>query len=672
MGKSEISIGDNGSALVSKLASNFTELYSASNVSDYIIQTTDNIALKTWWDEKVVNYNTFIIADDFDFNGASLTLPAGVSLFFNGGVWSNGTITGDNSNIIPSGLRQCFETTLTLAGKWNMAYITPQHYGAKSNANTGLTTNDCTASIQKILDTGFSVVIPNGLYYLTDSLIITKPVSVACSKSNIRYSSSVVSTQDHVRLYTDQNKPILIIRSGGFVWSGGVLDIRNAAAYNTGVIKFDLNYTYFYVDIKTAIHGNGTSIRDVAGYTPYGTYFACDEATAFKEIHDINIDTDCYYLQIANYVAPSDPEVNSLVSICNYVVNSWGCKQAQVIESGSAIHIDGWHESGKNLTQAESLLPVIHNKAESTTISGRFYDYMEALPYYSNAIFVITEAAYCRFVGDVYDDYYFNSHKYINRYSQYPITETNPNLVLLNAPSIISQLHNDWAFLTKRDPAVTINFYDGSGVDFETSIEPLTACSAATAFEANKSDFFTNRRCAVNFTSESTTDFIEIVIPVDLGGDYLQRLYYHITNITSFPFAIQTIIRDNDDVDKMSYWLSSDMYKDGSSTITPFILGQLSMMGVGLKRVIIRLIGALEIGVYWVTDIFAQYRATRFNGLLNIGGSQTIYGNLSISGGIPKLLSQATYADNAAAKADGLVAGDTYRTATGVLMVVYD
>lgn len=664
--------GESGGSLLYGLNNNFDELYKGTG-NIYSIQTEDEIGSASWWETKLLSFTTFSIINNFDFGGETLALPQGVVLIFNGGIWSNGTIIGNNTSMGSYGIRQCFEIDLTLSGIWLIDYITPQHYGAICNENTSLTTNDATASIQKALDSGFNVLIPNGFYYIANSLIITKSCNVIASESKKPFSEEVISTIDHVRIYTDQNKPIIIIRYDCFVWRGGILDIRNADSYNTGVIKFDINYSYSHVDIKTVIHASGTKLLAGGGYIPRGIYFACDEATEAHEIHEINLDINCYYLRIGNYISPLNGVIQSLVSIGNFIINSWGCKQAQYLDGGGicgVFKVDGWHESTRNLSYAESIsLPVIYSNARETTLSGRFYDYIDAPPAYANAVYIFNEGIASGFVDKIFDNYSYNSHKYIN-ISARSETTISPIITSLESHGLISQIHNDFAYLVKKNPDVTVKGYDGTGIDFSAEMEPLIICPPDIGMEFTKENFFNYMtQCLVGGLA-STTDFVEIVIPLSIGINYLNKLFYVITIADSQPIYIQTILRDNNLVDHVSM-----INYDGRSLVQPFSFEELGdLFEIGLQRVIIRFIGLIDNGAYEISDMFGKYTShstVEDAGLINVGGGQTIYGNLAVNDGV-KEVDLPVYADNAAAKVGGLVAGDPYRTSTGIRMVVYD
>ena len=98
-------------------------------------------------------------------------------------------LRGDRSRFESLALQQCFEIDLTLTGTWITEFITPQHYGAITNATTAISANDCTTIIQKCVDSLFHVSIPSGFYYITNSIIITQPVTIVCDPNSCEYSN---------------------------------------------------------------------------------------------------------------------------------------------------------------------------------------------------------------------------------------------------------------------------------------------------------------------------------------------------------------------------------------------------------------------------------------------------------------------------------------------------
>lgn len=118
---------------------------------------------------------------DFDLNGNEIIVPAGCTLNFQGGSFSNGTIVGQNTAII-SPIVKIFNTTATvnnnvvtlsgvkLTGTWNIEGLYPEYFGAVGNGTT-----DDTNAIQCATTLAATINLPVcflGKSYLVNSIIL--------------------------------------------------------------------------------------------------------------------------------------------------------------------------------------------------------------------------------------------------------------------------------------------------------------------------------------------------------------------------------------------------------------------------------------------------------------------------------------------------------------------
>lgn len=83
----------------------------------------------------------YIIQYDYDLNEKTITIPEGCVLQFEGGSFSNGIITGNNTKI-KAGLEKIFSTSVVLNGSWTVPRAYPEWFGAIGNGST-----DCTKAI---------------------------------------------------------------------------------------------------------------------------------------------------------------------------------------------------------------------------------------------------------------------------------------------------------------------------------------------------------------------------------------------------------------------------------------------------------------------------------------------------------------------------------------------
>jgi len=215
MTKQTIAIGDNGTQLVSKLGNNFNDTYLGVESEQYTIIPTDVISNQSWWTTKLETYSIFIVTSDYDFNEATLTIPAGVTIIFRGGVWSDGVLVGTNTIIIIEGAKQAFTTSLTFAGTWKLDHVSPQHFGAITNSRTDTFSNDCSAAIQACVNSPFDVFIPNGFYYITTAITIPyarKVIKCAEKIPDMQYDA-VLTNPDHTRFYSNQDIDYFVIQA---------------------------------------------------------------------------------------------------------------------------------------------------------------------------------------------------------------------------------------------------------------------------------------------------------------------------------------------------------------------------------------------------------------------------------------------------------------------------
>lgn len=690
MAKQIIEIGESGTNFIAKLQNNFNDLYGSLDgvqTVGYIIQNDDNISLESWWTNAVLFNKVFIIASDYDFSGATITLPENVILLFNGGVWSNGTIEGDNASFWSYGNQQCFSVDLTLTGNWNIPYITPQHYGAITNADSLTLENECSAAIQKCFDSLFHVYIPSGYYYITTGLVINLSKNITldrCSRLEI-----TTYLKDHTRIYTDQDIDMITLAPTAqkvSIGGHGCLDSSLVTLGTKNFISIDMNYNLgkqLFIDIgiqgdssNLTIDGNGRTglyfdtqnctvngqvafskfILEISGvkygvYLPEGnlqpTYGISENdfeihAKSFKQILRIDGDNNWNRYTITGNCIPnslSDTEkvgefqycvygniFNSVIDMCVYDITGVAAN------TQSRICYD---KGGNNFYVGRSFwfanYGMIHFSPESVPAAGGFFG----------------------------DNTYFNLHN-VNRGTS--IRDEN-----------ITYFNNTLSYFEDRGGSATVNAYDGTGYDYDANLTESTALSAATGLViANRENLFRIRGLAMTITGTDDTkksnEFVEVVINNPEGNLYNLRLLWGATGV-NFNKVQAIVVKVGGTIITNTYDVSK-FIGSGSESNTfnafPIFIG-------GVTKIILRFIGLTAIDInLGIRDIFAQKTLgpSAFP-LIDIGGDQTIYGSLTVNDGV-KESNLPVYADNTAAKVGGLVAGDPYRTATGIRMVVYD
>lgn len=121
---------------------------------------------------KIVNSNIrYVIVSDINLQGETLTIPAGCTLDFQGGSFSNGTIVGNNTKII-AGLQKIFDTNVIFSGTWTLEAMYPQWFGAVGND-----INDDTMSFKSMFSAfkamKAKILVPVGIYKITEPITVS-------------------------------------------------------------------------------------------------------------------------------------------------------------------------------------------------------------------------------------------------------------------------------------------------------------------------------------------------------------------------------------------------------------------------------------------------------------------------------------------------------------------
>lgn len=138
------------------------------------------------------------ITKDIDLEGNTLTIPAGCTLDFQGGSFTNGTIVGNNTKI-KAGLQKIFNMDITLNGTWDVLESYPEWFGAKRDGIT-----DDTDAIIQCLKLN-NVLLSIGTYIVSPKYIDTLRNRHYCfelsSNLNIRGESkyeTVLKAKDNI------------------------------------------------------------------------------------------------------------------------------------------------------------------------------------------------------------------------------------------------------------------------------------------------------------------------------------------------------------------------------------------------------------------------------------------------------------------------------------------
>lgn len=121
----------------SDLIADFIIEENLEDLSDIELENALLIPLDFDWTNIPVDYGNTVwkITESFDLKGASIRLPEGVTLYFNGGELTNGTLTGSKTLIASQGSSQVFDA-VSLTGTFENDYLMPYWFGAAMDGIT--------------------------------------------------------------------------------------------------------------------------------------------------------------------------------------------------------------------------------------------------------------------------------------------------------------------------------------------------------------------------------------------------------------------------------------------------------------------------------------------------------------------------------------------------------
>lgn len=669
--KKTATAGMNGYQFLSVINDNDTDLYNGAGGVSNKIPESANLYINEWWEGN----KSYTIVDDYDFAGNTVTLPAGVTLIFAGGIWSNGEIVGNNTALIPQGLNKCFETSLTLTGTWQLENIYPQWYGAISNPNNTTFSNDSASFIQKCLDSLFNVVIPAGYYYLATELTIDKPKNVNCFGRAINAASTVI--------YTNENIDIITIRTNHFYWLNGCIDLSKIAAHTKSAFKYCLDVNSMYGKIDCSILGDLTKLISGNNQSK-GVYFDNTQESGGGEAHFIEIYGEFKHLKHCVLIPKEIPENTSYVSSIDCYITAWGCWQMYYFGMGSFSKLSGTSQENNVLSEEDKNTPIIYVAASDCDISTVNYDTAPASSFPArHNIIVENKGEGTVFSGSYLLQLYRNKSQFVEglKINENTVLNNPTRIGLFNNKSsfsyfsFISRFNNQFSYIYLRQ-SVTIKKYSGVGKNFDTDLTATITDETENITLTDIANIFKNvgspgRITFLNEASKSV-DYVEIII------NYSGLLYFIYllhnggisgsgqgTGFFEYIKRFQLILTNVDTGQPVVF----NQYLNATGNNGEVIdFGQI--LGINCSNVILRLIGCSAINVpIDISELSANAFQNPLNPTIDIGGGQKIFGTLEVDG--LKESSLPVYADNTAALAGGLTEGMPYRTSTGIRMVTF-
>jgi hypothetical protein len=515
------------------------------------------------WSADLTAYenNTLVITHDHDLEGANITLPAGVILLFNGGRLLNvGNLVGNGTEIRNPLNKPCFNLVVTFTGNWVNTITTPQWFGAVCTANPntlpgamvvggnvslnqrnegGATSSS--PAIQKVFDSPFQPHFPNGYYYITEPVTISRQVVVDFGipvKEMIDELSTFHYKNDHVRFYTDQNTGFWKYQKHGIYLIGGVMDIRNAVPYNSPVYHMKADVPCWGGEASGDVVGSEAGAR-VEGGT--GKYFWWDttDTSVYGYITKFRILTHSLYINYGIIIDnPADGGVNCWANGFHIDAYFDGSKQSININDSGGGYVSVTAQTRDILHESERYTYQKVINSYGNTLDGFTWDvnvnpfegYYRTHPGYECQISKGGTKLQGTAIGAAYQvtDPSFEPQSIVS------ITHKSRITLLQGAaltPVFISDIHNALPILANNGLS-TIGAFEGATIDFDTEFRD--AATLALPVAANVS--ITNPTSVLKGEGKTTyafaagatvaTDFVEIHTP--FSEQQLNRLFLHI------------------------------------------------------------------------------------------------------------------------------------------------
>jgi hypothetical protein len=562
----------------------------------------------------------WIIQYSHNLANTNIILPPGIILDFRGGRLLNvGNLIGNMTKIINKYNKPCFNTIVNFTGTWIEIKATPQWFGAVCMANPNILAEQraisSSAAIQKLFDSPFQPVFPNGYYYITAPTIITRQVYVDFGEpimEMIDEMASFVYKNDHVRFYTDQNIRFWEYRKHSIFLIGGVMDVRNVVPYNSAIY-------YAHCDFKIQRgEASGWAIGSLNGgrvLNGTGKYFHWDTSGAtipFGYISGFKIHTRTVYIN--NGIVINNPGSSAATGTWanSLDIDAFidGAKQAANIADGGAGEFKIIMQSRDVLHESEKdTWGIIINSA--STLASFVWDTSQTASdgYYR------TNGGHCiqsldrstTFVGISGLAIKGNQISGVPGKGVYPVYPESDGIVLRNTGTqswFISEIHNNFPIIAKSG-TYSIGIFNGSSVNFNIETRDAATMGLPSAM-ANFT--LTNPESLAAFRKSGTyyhvgtganlnTDFVEVVISNGVAFQS-NKIFLNLVENNSCVKRIQLVLTSETNVTTIQEVIPAGHvnYRKEWYSFTPGT-------GVWYKKVILRLIGhTVAAGPIYIAD----------------------------------------------------------------------
>lgn len=336
----------------------------------------------------------YIIQYDYDLNGESINIPENSILDFQGGSLSNGTIVGNNTNVVNTYDACIFKNLQVIGGICGYCYV--DWFGALSY-NTPTQTLSNSDKIQSALYSSFKEIRFKSRYYYCDKTLIIdsiKKISFdgAFNPAIKALRSSSIMEQCYCGcIWSDINIDILHIKVRNLYNAtssyettkiniqGGCFDVSSCSNYSSSVISiFRIKGTNLLPVINTNIIGNAviSSLRDY-NYNSIGLCFTEEDDAGNGAIYGGYINS--YIGRFSVGVAIKNRLANNgLPWVTNITFNNEVdiCKLAYDLgENGNrGGKIEGWIQSAGFFDSIDNGEVLIKGNFRNAAIGAIFWD----------------------------------------------------------------------------------------------------------------------------------------------------------------------------------------------------------------------------------------------------------------------------------------------------------
>jgi hypothetical protein len=481
-----------------------------------------------WSNLTAYENNTLVITHDYDLANGNITIPAGVTMLFNGGWLKNvGTITGNNTRIINVGSQQCFDDDVTFAGTWSETICNYQWFGAKSvpTRTSYILEFECSAAINKAHNSPFKVDPVPGFYYITSPLIYNTPKFLNFGIAPLEHEDDILTAPDtlipdHVRFITDQDINIFDLRRSGINIIGGTIDVKGVGTYTKDCIKVRaqvakiVDGSLYKINIVGDQYGNSR-----LGASGKAFHFDTSDNTVYGFLANMEINLLIRFIPYGVYIdKPDYGNSSTWCGVNRFFVVADGCKQGFVVKGGFNRY--------EGYTQTRDILDISEQDLYQAEFEGGNKIYVDCWDLYpvgsqynpAGDSYLPSKGMLIKSDNQTVETFtHLTFEKHYTRAAALSVSNKTDITLLADkgtAKGYISELHNKLIALNKTNPA-SIKYYSGAAIDFDSLTPTIGSETEITNISGTYvENLFTGKGYAPVFVYNGSTDpdkdFIEI------------------------------------------------------------------------------------------------------------------------------------------------------------------